>query len=241
MNAQSGINKSRVHSSSRKKQTAISAIVIANKMEDIEDIENFYEREIEKADKEFLSGLKQKKDNKDKEKRYKESLKNIQEQYKKKYERYLSAQKEGLSKNKKHPGPKEGKKEKLKTKSIDFKKLDKEEKKRLNKEIFKFKTRLKMHKFYRKATPKFLIITYLKIKFKIRNCSHELSLFASDMNSKVKEGMIISGSKVKGISKGASSWINNITYSVRKKFKRKEDKKTVKSEEEQLLEKIMNK
>jgi hypothetical protein len=82
-------------------------------MEEAEDIESFYDKEIEKADKEFLKNPKDQKDAKEKEIKYNEALKKIQAQYKKKYEKYFQWQKENLQKNKKKGKNKERKKTRI--------------------------------------------------------------------------------------------------------------------------------
>jgi hypothetical protein len=218
----------------------MSAIATANKMEDIEEIENFYEREIEKADKEFLNSIRDNKDLKNKEAAYKESLDRIHEQYQKKYDRYLKIQKENL-KNKPRAKAKKEKKETLNITRLDFRKIEKKENKRLKKELFWFNLKMKIKKIRSSIMPKSLIVARLKAKLSLKSLRHELSYIAESRKYKIMEKASNSFEKTKDIWKTIASKISKFTYSIRAKLKRKKESKSARSEEEQLLDKILNK
>ncbi len=209
-------------------------------MEDIEDIEKFYERELEKADKGFLEAIKQASNKKEVEENYKENLKQIQGEYIKKYEKYLNIQKKILLKSKK-PKKKKEKQEKFKVEKIDFKKIKKREKKKLKKELFRFKIKIKIKKIYRGIIPRPIFIFYLKAKFQLKNFLHHLKRTTLSAFSATKNKALTIKEKIKELLQKIKLKTDKLFSSISKKFSKKQEKGKEKSEEEKLLEKILKK
>jgi len=123
-------------------------------MEDAEEIEIFYEKETENLDKEFLKNIKDSKDKKKMHKEYEEKLSALREEYKRRYEKYLSYQKKIISKK---PPAKEGK-EKVGQFKVTPLKLEQTKKERfdLKYNLFKFRLKIKIKNIFRAITPRFL-------------------------------------------------------------------------------------
>jgi hypothetical protein len=127
----------------------------------MEEIEEFYKEEIEKADSEYLKKLENKLERKQAEEDYREKLKKIREQYSKKYKGYFLEERKKIRK-------KELKKSKdnfkrLKVEKFDFS-FNFTERLRIKKAIETFRLKRKLRKFFYKITPEKLI--YVSIKFR---------------------------------------------------------------------------
>jgi len=224
---------------------AIYATAIANKMEDAEEIEAFYEKEMENADREFLNNIKRTKNKKDSENLYKENIKSIRKEYERKYERYLKDQKNAILKERrKVPKNNEEKTAAFRAEGIDLK-LTKKERLELRYDLFKFRFKIKIKNFLNKITPRFLLILYLKTRM-ISKRSYSSTREAIEKTfTKIKEA-IISGLKKTGekikqvyskIKKAVSSVFQKVIKKIKFKRKGEEDKKT---EDQKLAEKILS-
>jgi hypothetical protein len=129
----------------------------------------------------------------------------------------------------------------LKIETIDFKRLERKENKRLNQEMFRFKTNLALRKFRRKVIPRFMIIAYLNSKFALKDLAHEMKYYTSNAISSIKDKGVRIKDKAKGAIKNLASKLSKIISSIAKRFAKKKESKKAKSEEEELLDKILNK
>lgn len=212
---------------------AILAIAIVNKMEDPEE---FYKSEIEKADKEFLDGLKGNQDRAESEKKYRDKLKNILEKYEKLFNKYLENQKKQIIETEKKKGTKKRvreKQEKFEVKSLDLK-LSWKEKLRFKIDLFKFKTRIKMKDFLEDNVPFSFIFFYVKTKLSFRSYMMRFSNYISLLSSNFTSWILKIFEKIKSYSKKAYLLVKGIFVKVYKIFvkgKTKEKKKEKNAEE----------
>ncbi len=210
-------------------------------MEDAEEIENFYEKAIEGADKEFLEKTKISKDKKQTEKEYKEKIKSIRDQYGKKYQKYIKFQK---NKKEKKPKPKKEKHKLFKVKGLNLQETKREKlKKRYS--LFKFRLHIKRKNFMRKITPRFLIILGLQSKYSIKRAISATRDAIDSLIKSIKEKSISAGKKTKETSKKVYGKIvkffSSISKKIRNKIKPKKSEEDKKSEDQLLAEKILAK
>ncbi|OGJ17897.1 hypothetical protein A3K73_07795 [Candidatus Pacearchaeota archaeon RBG_13_36_9] len=215
-------------------------------MEDAEEIESFYEKEIENADKEFLNGLKGTEKKINPEKAYKEKTRLIRNEYEKRYERYLQIQKsEILKERKKRPKNKKEKTEVFKVESINLG-ITRIEKLKLGYELLKFKFKLKRKNFFQKITPRFLLIFSLKAKMAVKRAVSSTKKAEEKAFTKIKETIISvlkdTSEKMKRVYSKIKKVISSAYRKVIKKIKlKRKGGKDEKTEDQKLAEKILAK
>ena len=220
-------------------------LLLQVKMEDAEEIESFYEKEMENADKEFLNGLKGKK-KVSPEKAYKEKIKSIREEYEKRYEKHLQIQKNEILKGKKKkPKNKKEKTEVLKIESVSLK-LTRIERLKMKYEFFKFKFKLRRKNFFRRITPKSLLIGFLKNRMAVKRAVSSTKEAAKKTFAKIKETTISVLKKIGAIIKQIYSKVKKVASSVYEKVKKKikfkrKGEKEQQTEDQKLAEKILSK
>ncbi len=214
-------------------------------MEDAEEIESFYEKEMENADREFLNGIKGGKKERNPESSYKEKIKLIRKEYERKYERYLKLQKNEILKGReKVPNNKKEKTEVFRVECVNLKRT-KRERLTLRYNLFKFKFKLKRNNLFRRITPRFLLILSIKTKMAAKRAVSSAKRAIEKTLTKIKEAVISrfnkTVEKIKKICSKIKKVVSSAYQKVRKKisFKRKgeEDKKT---EDQKLAEKILS-
>jgi hypothetical protein len=138
-------------------------------MESLEDLEEFYQKEIENLDREFFDDYKKNKNKSDIVKNYREKLKSLKIDYEKKYGRLINIQKDQIKKNK--AMKKVDKKpinNHFQVSSIDYLGIEKKENSRLKKEMFDFRLNLRIRNFYHKIPASFMIFYFrIKLSFKL--------------------------------------------------------------------------
>jgi len=221
-------------------------LLLQIKMEDAEEIESYYEKEVEKADKEFLKIINeaQNKNAKEIEKNYLEKLNSIKEEYKKKYHKYLGQQKTISNKDKK---PKK-KKEKTKTFKVERAnlKLTNKEKLILKWGLLSFKLRIKRKNLYRKVVPKKIRVSVFISKIKLKRFFKSLIAWVNESFFDLKNK---SAEKLENIKKTSKETYKKITQAIKsilskilKKLPRKkeeESKESKKSEDQKIAEKLL--
>jgi len=221
-------------------------LLLQIKMEDAEEIESFYEKEMENADREFLNGIKGTEKKINPEKVYKEKIKSIREEYERRYEQYLKIQKNEIQKGrKKKPKNNKEKTEVFQVKSINLK-LTRRERLRLRYDLFKFKFKLKRNNLFRKITPRFLLIWSLKTKMATKIAVSSVKGAIDETFTKIKEaflsGLKKTGEKIIQIYSKIKKIVSSLFQKVIKKlkFKRKGEKEK-QTEDQKLAEKILAK
>lgn len=130
-------------------------------MANLDEIEEFYKKEVSKQDKIFLENIFKNSDETKRselEKKYKENLKKLKEEYEKRIADYLKDQRKVINTKK----IKEEKKEVFK--SFEVKKLDLElnwkSRFKIKYELLKFRNNIKLKNFSEKYIPEFLKIFF---------------------------------------------------------------------------------
>ncbi|MFH1290669.1 MAG: hypothetical protein ABIH92_04645 [Nanoarchaeota archaeon] len=169
----------------------------------LEEIEETYKKELEKIEKEFLQGIKDKKDTGEVEKDYLKKIKVVRERYYKEVTVFLEKQKKALKNIKK----KKVKKEKVgrfKVEPGDFE-LSWWQKKKFSWGLRWFKVGFKTHNFRRDHTPNFVSynwiifrITMKKIFTKVRNA---VAGFFEMLFTAIAGGYVSSKNLLKKVSK----------------------------------------
>jgi len=153
----------------------------------MEEIENSYGKEVEILDKEFLEKIKQPgKNAAELEKEYLIKLRKATSKYEKAYVKFLKESKGIFIKEKQNPEEKKDKKVgKLKTKPFDLRTTRRAKlKKRWS--LFKFKFGIKKRNFFRKITPNFLSMTYLRLRVKLKWIIFDIKGFLGRTWAKLK-------------------------------------------------------
>jgi hypothetical protein len=188
------------------------AIVTVNKMDKIEDIEEFYKKECAKADKEYLENLSKSHLSQERstlEEAYKRRSKKIRDQYERRYAEYLRIQKDLLNKkNSKRPTIEE-KYAHLEVKRLD---LTPNWKERLDYriDISKFVYRIKIKNFLQNMTPDFLKILFLKLKYYVHDLLSIISNIAKDLTEKTKKHLLNLSLGLKNIFLSVLSNVSNL-------------------------------
>lgn len=210
-------------------------------MEDAEEIESFYEKAMEDADKEFLEETKKPGNGKGKRKVYREKINSIREEYEKKYEKHFK-----LKKNEKNKKTK-AKKEKIKpfkARKINLKETKKQKFKRKY-SLFKFRFRIKRRNLIRKITPGFLMIFFLKTKILMKRLLSALKKIIIKTAEKVKDKIISAAKRIKELSKKVyvktKKFFSSIVRKIVNKISPKKKEEDKKAEDQILAEKILAK
>lgn len=184
---------------------------------EIEEIEELYTAESEKAKKEFLDGLDKKKDTKSLELNYKEHLKQAREKY---FKLILECSKNNKKKLDKISFAKINKKEKrgkvnvfrANTQGTDISSFERE---RLKSELYLFRFKLKIKKLFDRIYYPHLSLFVIRTNKSIKNLIAKLKKLTKEIFSGMKESFL----------KGIES-INNITKKIKKpKEEKKQDSK----------------
>jgi len=171
-------------------------------MESSEEIDDFLEKEIEKLDKEFLSNLKnlQKgQSEKEVEKNYKIKLAETKKHYQDLYKTYLEEQKRRTkieTEKKKNPRKKKDRIKRFRVKKVKLK-LSFRQKLHFKYDLFKFKSKIRLKNFFRKITPHFLKIIYIRIKLKTIRTFIKIKDLIINLILKLKRFFLLSMKKKK--------------------------------------------
>lgn len=215
-------------------------------MENSDEIEMHYEKEMEKIDKDFLNNKITSKSKKSRQDLYKERLKAIREEYEKRYLKYLDGQKKILLKNKEKKAPKIKEKQALfQVKKINLKTSWSQVQK--NKyEIFRFKLKIRLRKFFHSIIPKSLIIKHLKLRLLFKRISKELKEKIYKGIQSFKQGAInLFKASFEKISKIFSKLTSIFSAAIKKissivKLKKKNKAEEI-SEDQKIAERILGK
>ena len=212
---------------------AIFVIVIANrtKMEDLDEIEDLYSRQIELLDKEFIEKFKNSKKHDKLEESYKEKLSKLKEDYEKKVGAFLKIHKSyGLEKEEK---PKEEEEEDetaldmsrpFKVRRVSIRRTSKDD---INEkwELFKFRNHIGRRNFFHKFVPNFIVLLFIRIKFGIKKGFRFTISLISKMFTKFKDRLLEMIDSVKQVFKRISEFFKKIKAIVDKVKKKLSGKK----------------
>jgi hypothetical protein len=221
----------------------------------IEEIEDFYKKETEKIDKEFLNKISKVVNKKEKiyiETEYKRKTKILRNEYEKKIVGYLKEQKQEIKKQEMKKTAKKIKKEDFK--KFVVKKLDLNEtwkdKLEFKWELFKFKHKINSKNFKDRHMPESMKVAIIKSKISIKNFLSLISKFIFDLLlsikkfifnvlDKLKEAGLFIFAKLKILIKGVILKISLISSKIFKKKKAEENKE--KRPDEEIAEKLLRK
>jgi hypothetical protein len=158
----------------------------------MDDAEEFYNLEIEKADQDFLKNLGDKKDKNELEKRYREKLKKIHEKYTEAVTQNIFEQRKRLIK----PKIKEEKVKPFKVKSQKIS-LSLLEELRMKSDLFFFKAKINFKNFIDQIIPYRVIILRIKARKFIRRTHSNILLAINAFFSKKKEKILSLYIKIK--------------------------------------------
>jgi hypothetical protein len=216
-------------------------------MEDVDEIEDFYGKQVEDLDKEFIEKTKGSKDIAALEKEYKDKLLNIKQDYEKKISSFLKSHKSfGLEKE--EPQKKEEEEESdaldmskpFRPKGVSLKLTRKDF---INEkwDLFKFNNHIRTKDFFNKVIPNPVQIFGIKIRFFTKRFFKALGNWISKKASKTGAKLSEAFDSSKTAIKNFMDKINKITAKIKdiqKKFsenieKKKKEKEQKKEEEEE--------
>jgi len=191
---------------------------------DLEEIEDNYRKEIQKADDEFLQGMKDKRPFKEIEEEYKNKLKMSKMNY-------SNLVKEAIKNNKlsKSNFKKSSKKEKIKPFKVESGRFDIGfiKKISLKLDFFIFKCKFKVRNVLREKTPYIISYNYIKSKIILNKRLSESKEFVNDTLNYIKTEFLRSLSGIKEGIKNISKKLSNFLQSILNKFtKKKIDEKS---------------
>lgn len=208
-----------------------------------DEIEEFYSKKIEEADKFYRDSLnnpENKLSKKEIKKKYDEMFNKALKEYREKYKKFLKKQKKNKKKNilkkkEKEADKKLNSKEVKETKPFKVKKLDLElgwkEKLKLKYDMFKFKGKIKLRNISRKVFPPGFLRIFLKIKSAIK---YFLSTIKRYINTKIKDAGRKFTRFKEGTKKKSKRFVKEIKH-IKKKIgikAKKSEKKSKDSKEE---------
>lgn len=164
-------------------------------MEDLNEIEDFYTKQIEVLDKWFLEKSKENKGNKSLEKEYKRNLLRIKKDYEEKVNLFLKTHKSFGFEKEEIPKEEESEEDSLdfskpfKATGVDFKPTYKDHMNE-NIELFKFKNKIKMKNFFNKLIPDSLYIFLIRVRTLIKRFFISLKNLIFKISFKVRVGFI---------------------------------------------------
>lgn len=203
----------------------------------IDEIEDFYKRESEKIDAEFLNNLSKSKEKNTIESDYKIKSNALRQEYEKRISNYLKEQKQALKEQEKNKINKKPKKEDFKR--FEVKKLDLadtwKDRLQFKSELFKFKYKINSKNFKDKHMPEFAKIFIIKSKIFIRSLLLHISKFISYLFSsmtkfifnlliKLKDAGLFIFAKLKILIKWLIPKVSLILSKIFKKKKAEENK-----------------
>jgi hypothetical protein len=137
-------------------------------METFEEIEDFYKKEMEKLDQEFLDSFKKNLEIEKIKSQYETKLIKLKEEYEKRYSKYLEEQKKDFIKQRgKKIQEKKEKKESFNVERLNLE-LTKKEKFQLRYDMFRFRSRIKLSNILRRFIPNLFLINFIRIKLWIK-------------------------------------------------------------------------
>ncbi len=221
----------------------------------IEEIEDFYKKEAEKIDKEFLNKLSKainKNEKSNIEIEYKIKTKTLREKYGGKISGYLIEQKQAIKEQETKKAAKKPKREdfkKFEVKKLDLNKTWKD-KLKFKWELFKFKHRINSKNFRDSHTPESMKISIIKLRISFGNFASLISKFTLDLLSSIKElifNILIklkdSGLFIFAKSKISIKWLMPKIFLIFSKVikKKKTEESKEKHPDEEIAEKLLKK
>jgi len=187
---------------------------------DLEKIEEDYKKGLDVAEKEFKSGLKNKGNTKELEKRYQNKLNSLRKHYYNSINSNLK--KQGIYKKKKKSATK---KEKFKTFKVHPGKFELSifQKLKFKIHLLKFKVGFWIRNFLRNKTPEFISFNYLKIKIKSKKLFSKLSDLTADSIEKTKDLSQKTFEKSKSLIKIAYKKTMEFPSKIIEKFSKKKE------------------
>ena len=187
---------------------------------DLEEIETIYKKDLEKAEKEFLEGIKNSKDVNKIEEKYKKALESSRERYYNSIHFFIKEQ----NKEKKK---KVDKKEKIERFKLDKRSLEisSYEKFKNKLSLFFFKIRFNLRNFRRRNIPYFLSIFNIKIKLKISKVSNKINNLILSITEGIKNAFENSRESTKEFTKKLIEKSKDLPEKTLSLFKRKNTKK----------------
>jgi hypothetical protein len=190
-----------------------------------DDIEDFYTKEIEHADKDYLEDLKNNKDRKDSENRYLKRLSLSKKEYEKRYLSYLKDQKEKLEKNRREDKREVlSEKKEFKVERLDLS-LTRKERFEIRWELLRFKWNIKIKNFLHNRVPVFLKIAYLKTRLRYKILISSLKDFFENMSESIKDFFKYLGARIKDSFIKLKNLIKRFFLWIFARFKKKEPEK----------------
>ncbi len=188
---------------------------------DLEEIETIYKKDIDKAEKEFLEGIKNSKDMGKIEKRYKETL-NVSR------EKYYNLVSSFIKKQSKENRKKENKKDSTERFKLDESSLEisRYGKFKAKFGLFIFKLKFNLRNFKRRNVPHFLSILNIKIKFKLRKIYDKINNLISLITEKLRNTLDNLRESIKEFIKKLMEKTKDLPEKGLSLFKRKKNKKT---------------
>ncbi len=188
---------------------------------DLEEIEAIYKKDLDKAEKEFLEGIKNSKDMTKIEEKYKEVLNASREKYSDSVNYFIKKQ----NKEKKKKEPKKGRAErfKLDESSLEISRYGKFKTKF---GLFIFKLKFNLRNFRKRNTPHFLSILNIKTKFKFRKIFDKINNLISLITEKIRNTFENLRESVKEFVKKLMEKSKDLPEKALSLFKRKKSKKT---------------
>lgn len=166
-------------------------------MDNLDDLEEYFQKEIEDLDREFFNNIKKLNDRDKAIKIYREKLNNTRKNYEKKYKSIVDSQKKLYQKSKERKINKGNKNNEIfSVKKLDFNEIEKKEKSILKKDMFNFRMDLRTRKFHDRI-PKNLLIIYFKSKIFYKSFILKLKKLIVGFFEFIKEKIILFVSFIK--------------------------------------------
>lgn len=223
-------------------------------MENFEEIEENYKREVELLDENFLNDFSNPEKNKDSkmiEKNYEKKLNLLIKQYGEEYNLYLEKQKKGLLFNQKKENlideEKEEEQEGFKIEGIyrvtpaRFK-LSFKENVEIRRDFFKFKFGIKKNNFFNKIVPRGGFLFYLRFKLFLKILFRQIFTFFSNQKNILLKKILFAGKRIKMLFIFLFTKFKDLFSAILQKiFKKKKivEKEGEKSEDQQIIEKLL--
>jgi hypothetical protein len=184
---------------------------------DVEEIEAIYKQDIEKAEKEFLEGIAKKKKVVDLEKKYFNKFKIAKKKYYKSMSAIIEKQKKyAYKKPLQKKAPDKSKAFKANTEEI---RLTPYQKMRFKWDLFKFKFRLKLKKFFRAITPTFISYLFIKFRLFLKRTYNKLKEMVKSFFTFIKESILWTINSIETVTKKTYKFFTNILKNIWKIFK----------------------
>lgn len=216
-------------------------------MEDFEELETNYQKELERIDKEFLEKAKDNKNKQEREKSYLAKLGAIKKNYEKACERSINKEKKRIQRLKNKVLRKEKDSNKVfKAESINLKEGGWDRLK-IKLEIFKFRSSIKINKALRAMTPQSVIVFRVKLRLRLKR---DLAIFKEKSKkgySQIKSYIAETASNLWALIQGFFAYLKKISVGLIKKIslkvrtKKSLEEKNEKSEDQKIAERLLQK